>query len=91
MGDRRPKQNEKSRKYLPLDELDAASESVITFAELYKLIDKLVVCARIGFFVINLSVVCNGLFLFTDGRIINILSPCGRCITVVVPLLKKRP
>ena len=91
MGDRRSNENVKRRKYLPLDELDAVSKSVITFAELCEFIDKLVVWATVGFFVITLSVVCNGLFLLTDGRIINMLSPCGRCITVVVPLLKKSP
>lgn len=69
--------------------LDAVSRSGTVFSDKFgKLAVEAVECIVIG-----LRVVvdwCVGLlFLFLllfDGRITSMLPPCGRCITVVVPL-----
>lgn len=69
--------------YIPAAELDAVSKSEITFVIC---VDDVVIWATMGLLVICESV-CIGRFLLIDGRITSILSPWGRWIIVVVPLL----
>lgn len=76
---------------LPVDVLAAVSKCSTVFVKFGSFVVVVVddAWAMTGFFV-NC---CDGgrFFLCTDGRITNILSPCGRWITVVVAeLLRKR-
>lgn len=76
----------------PVEILAAVSKSDAEFEKFGKLVVELVVWVTAGFFVVWTCVYCvdgRCLCLFTDGRITNILSPCGRWITVVVALFKQ--
>lgn len=66
---------------LPVDILDAAAKSDVVSVTMNEF--EPVVWISVGVFVVYCGV---GLFLFIDGRITSMLSPCGRWIIVFNPL-----
>lgn len=66
---------------LPVDILDAAAKSDVVSVTMNEF--EPVVWISVGVFVVYCGA---GLFLFIDGRITSMLSPCGRWIIVFNPL-----